>query len=400
MPAKKKENQLDPKIEVKKAAGARTLNPSADIKEETPIEGKNETKKKRNPFNTISLRRDISGTSIDPSGILYVNYENKKKGRPKSMAERATENLMVSLDPRVATIFKGTVTGFSGAVDPTTQQPVYFAMVNSNCNVEGYPGRIIRIRLEDFIAPVCTRGDLGRVFDPSEKSDLEIKKYLSSRKGSEVEFVVTAMDEEDYANGYVLGSRKQAMKRRREKFWFGVARKKDGDELDFAISEGSKVESRIVAVTAVGVYCEIFGVELFIPLRELSYSHISTARGLFNPGDIMMLRLTNVERRGKDIWVDASHKDTFPNPIPGFMKQYNKNDNLRGITTYTGFDTEKGRFYCYVRVDNKFEVRCRMKNEADHTPKVGQMVDFVVSDADIDVERNEGKMWGIINHIL
>ena len=97
--------------------------------------------------------------------------------------------------------------------------------------------------------------------------------------------------------------------------------------------------------------------------------------------------------------MEVSHKKTFEDPAPAFMAQYLPNDIVQGTVTRLFWDADKTKTVAFVNIDNKFEARCTMKGGVTRTPIVGDKVDVLIVDADIDLEKNVGKMWGIIIHI-
>lgn len=362
-------------------------------------EPKKKPKKKISAYNTLSYR-DVSGTTLDPTKKLFLSFEDRLKGDEKPLKEIAVDKLRAGLEQNVQTIFKGTVEGSSYIVDPNTNKKTFFVLVNSNCNTEGYQGRIIRIRLEDFIAPSCTDTRYGEPFLVERASDAEINAYINSRKESEIEFCVTGMDLNKPYTGFVTGSRTMALARRRKKYWYGRTTIKGNPNPVFLLDEGSILDTRIVAVTYRGVFVEMYGLEAFIPLSELTHMYLENARTAFEVNGKLSVMITNIKRypTGK-ITMEVSHKKTIENPAPSFMAQYRPNDVVQGIVTRLFWDAEKSKTIAFVNIDDKFEIRCTMKGGITRTPLVGDKVDVLIVDADIDLEKNTGKMWGLINHI-
>ena len=382
-------------VTTKKAKTVRTLKekPKETL---TEVSEKEEAAEKKAAFSTHKYR-DISWSSVDPTKKLFRTFQEKKTSDDRTPREKATEKFKRSLDPKIATIFSGIITGTSKLKDPETGNTAYFFLVNCKAGLEaeGYQGRIIRIPLGNFFIPLASKSVEAITETTSEE---KILRYMSSRVGSEVEFTVVAMDEKDYETGFITGSRKSAAKRRRNKYWYGVTKVK-GSVVN-VLDEGSLVDGTIVAVADSGIYAEVFGVEVFVPASELTYAYISNAKDLFSVGKSITLVISNIERT-KDgrIYFDASHKKSYKNPIPGYMREYRSKDTVRGTVTRIFYDEAKKSLTAYANIEDKFEIRCTMLPGITHTPVVGDEVKIEIGDADIDEEKGIGKMWGVITHI-
>lgn len=149
---------------------------------------------------------------------------------------------------------------------------------------------------------------------------------LSKRLGSEIDYVVINMDEEQEI---ALASRKKAMDAISKARYIDLD--KDGQP---CIYEGAVVESRIVCSTRAGVIVEVFGVETQIPSRELSYQRIQDATIDFPVGSIVIVKILsiNIDENGK-ISIEASVKQAEPNPYIKAMKKYNEGDKYVGTVS-------------------------------------------------------------------
>ena len=102
---------------------------------------------------------------------------------------------------------------------------------------------------------------------------------VNRRMGAEVDYVVKGVDQE---SGLAAASRLEAMAIKRREYYTGAGR--DGNNL---LYEGVCAEARVVSVLRGGIFVELFGVETYIPLRELNYQRmlgcwtplLSTSRG-------------------------------------------------------------------------------------------------------------------------
>ena len=401
---KEKSGQVDPVVKTKKAKNVRkNLNekkrkPRNDKVTIEDLQKKQESIPKKNPFSTKEFKTYNSST-LDTSKILYSSYEDKVKDSERSLEDIAIENLKRSLDRRVATIFRGTIMGNS-KVTSASGIDTYFFIVNSNCNVTGYKGRTIRIPLSEYIAPISTPDDMQpQAFDIKDKSEEAIYAYMNSRVGSIVEFVVTNMDPENYESGFVIASRLPALQKRIEKYWHGKTLDKETGKYVDLINEGTIINARVVSVVPNGVYCELFGMEVFVSLKELDYRYHRTARGLYKQGENLNIKIKNLARTDEKITFYASHKDTYKDPAPAYMSAFLPGDNVKGRVEMTIFDEKVGRLFYIVSVDNKFELGAIPKGGMQVTANPGDIVEVKILEVNVDLEKNTGKVIGKIKHI-
>lgn len=84
---------------------------------------------------------------------------------------------------------------------------------------------------------------------------------VTKRLGAEVDYIIKGIDAKA---GVAVGSRLEAMSAKRRAYYFGTDR--DGNNL---LYEGICAEARVVSVIRAGIFVDLFGLELYIPLREL-----------------------------------------------------------------------------------------------------------------------------------
>lgn len=130
---------------------------------------------------------------------------------------------------------------------------------------------------------------------------------LTKRLGAEVDFIVKGIDEK---SGLAVGSRLEAMAAKRREYYFGVDR--DGNNL---LYEGVCAEARVVSVIRAGIFVDLFGLENYIPLRELSYQRMLDASASFQPGQRILVKILSIDRSDRNhIKVNASIKQAGENP--------------------------------------------------------------------------------------
>ena len=106
---------------------------------------------------------------------------------------------------------------------------------------------------------------------------------LNKRLGAEVDYIVKGIDGEA---GVAVASRLEAMAAKRREYYFGTNR--DGNNL---LYNGVCAEARVVSVIRAGIFADVFGVETYIPLRELSYQRMLDASASYQPGQRILVKL-------------------------------------------------------------------------------------------------------------
>ncbi len=202
---------------------------------------------------------------------------------------------------------------------------------------------------------------------------------LTRRLGAEIDYVIKGVDGKA---GVAAGSRMDAMRTRRHHYYFSP--KEDGT---YRIYDGVCAEARVVSVVTTGVFVELFGVESFIPLKEISYKRIMDANGYFKPGDRILVKVLRVERDADEqVRVALSIKQAASNPMEQAIKKIVPGNSYAGTVVMMD---ERGVF---VALDVGAECRCKFPRRG--RPPRGARVVVTIDGIDIDRFR----VWGSIIH--
>lgn len=203
---------------------------------------------------------------------------------------------------------------------------------------------------------------------------------LSKRIGSEIDYVVKGIDPD---SGLAVGSRKDAMETKR-KFYYQSLTKQG----TYRIYEGLCCEARVMSVIPAGIFIDLFGIDTYIPLKELSYTRLPDAMGYYEPGDRVLVKVISLKRDDPNhIRVSASVKQVASNPLDKVIEKIEVGCNYGGCVTMTD---STGIF---VTLDMGAECRCRYPYRA--RPPKGARV--IVKIAGIDAERH--LVWGNITYV-
>lgn len=203
---------------------------------------------------------------------------------------------------------------------------------------------------------------------------------LTKRIGAEIDYVVKGIDQN---TGLAVASRKEAMNTKRRHYYLNLTR-----EGTYRIYEGIVCEARVTSVIPDGIFVEIFGIDVYIPLRELSYLRLSDAMGYFEPGDRVLVKITSLDRSDENnIRISASVKQVAANPIAKALEKIEVESNYAGTVSMAD---ENGIF---VKLDIGADCRCPYPHRT--RPPKGARV--IVKIAGVDMERQF--IWGNIHYV-
>lgn len=165
----------------------------------------------------------------------------------------------------------------------------------SNTILTGALSGIERLRDEIIVALVDYKG--FSVTIPLKEMMVELKrpdgqsndKYnerciriLNKMLGADIDFIICGVDEEEKA---AVGSRRTAMLQKRHHNFL--------DDKPH-IYAGCAAEARIIAVSQMSVRVEVCGVEATVKIQHLSWGYLDDARDVYNVGDSMQVKVTQV----------------------------------------------------------------------------------------------------------
>uniref|UniRef100_UPI004026C391 S1 RNA-binding domain-containing protein n=1 Tax=Gemmiger formicilis TaxID=745368 RepID=UPI004026C391 len=183
--------------------------------------------------------------------------------------------------------------------------------------------------------------NLGRSPSGQEYADLMLRqnKILGNMLGADIDFVVRGIDSKTRS---VVASRREAMMRKRQTFYFDLD--PDGS---YRIYEGRIVQARVIAVAEKVIRVEVFGVECSILACDLAWDWIGDAHERFAVGDEVLVRILGVRRNSlEDLGIRADIKSTAENT---------DRDNLQKCRIqgkYAGKVTDVHKGVVYVRLAN------------------------------------------------
>lgn len=203
---------------------------------------------------------------------------------------------------------------------------------------------------------------------------------LTKRLGAEVDYIVKGIDPK---SGLAAASRLDAMKSKRKAYYFGTDR--DGNNLLYS---GVCAEARIVSVIRAGIFVDLFGLEAYIPLRELSYQRWLDASMYFQPGQRILVKILEIDRNDREyVKVTASVKQAGENPYEKALRRYSVGN--RYVGTVSMVDTNG----VFVALDGGIDCLCSYPKRG--RPPRGSRVTVRI----LGINHDSNRIWGAITHI-
>lgn len=199
---------------------------------------------------------------------------------------------------------------------------------------------------------------------------------LTRRLGAETDYIVNSIFYDDMI---AFASRLDAMQVKRKRFYRG------GEGA--LVHEGVRAEARVVSVIRAGIFVDLFGVECFIPLRELSYQRIANAMSQFKSGDRVIVKVLSVDNKDmNNIKIKASVKQASVNPYEFALKKYSVGNR------YVGTVSMVDKNGVFVSLEGGVDCLCRFP--ARGRPMKGARVTVQI----LGIDEKSNRIWGIITH--
>ena len=199
---------------------------------------------------------------------------------------------------------------------------------------------------------------------------------LTRRLGAEVDYVVNSIFYDDML---AVASRLDAMQAKRKRFYRG------GEGA--LVHEGVRAEARVVSVVRSGIFVDLFGVECFIPSRELSYQRISNPMSQFMTGDRVIVKVLSVDNKDlNNVKIQASVKQASVNPYELALKKYSVGNR------YVGTVSMVDKNGVFVSLEGGVDCLCRFP--ARGRPMKGARVTVQI----LGIDEKSNRIWGIITH--
>lgn len=238
-----------------------------------------------------------------------------------------------------------------------------------------YKGYRILIPMEEMM--INLEGDGRENSDPLNRQT----RLANNMLGAEIDFIIRDLDEK---SGSVAASRKEAMLRKRQQFYFS---QQDAAPM---IVPGRIVEARVIAVAPKAVRLEVFGVECSLKARDMTWEWLSDANERFATGNVVSVVVKSVAGSTADsLKIEVSAKEAKANVNKENLLRLRRQGKYVGRVT----DVYKGTYFICLN--------CRV-NAVAHScntaslPGQGDEVGFLVTRINEEREVAEGIITRII----
>ena len=200
---------------------------------------------------------------------------------------------------------------------------------------------------------------------------------ITKRLGAEIDYVIAGIDLE---TGVAAGSRLEAMAVRQRELL------RTDHNGAYEIQENDLAEARIVSVIRSGIFVELFGLEVFVPLSELSYQRWLNAEDHFDVGQRVLVQILTITRDDpQSLTMTVSVKRAAEESFLASVSRYKVNDLYIGTVSMI---TTAGIFVSLDGVD----CLCRFPRRG--RPPIGTNVTVKI----LGIDNESKRIWGVIVH--
>ena len=161
-------------------------------------------------------------------------------------------------------------------------------------------------------------------------------RIANNMLGCDIDFIIKDLDAKSRS---VVASRKDAMLRKRQTFYFGETGEKP------LLYPGRIVEARVIAVAPKAVRLEVFGVEVSVRARDMAWEWMGDAGEKFQVGDLVLVMVNKVEADSVDqIRVEVDAKSPTANTNKDNLRKCHRQGKYTGIIT----EVYKGTYFFYA----------------------------------------------------
>lgn len=176
------------------------------------------------------------------------------------------------------------------------------------CAVIKYGSFTVLIPSEKLLGPREEKA-IAEQKDDGEKTRMR-RRFATQRIGSQVDFVVDAIDEMEMI---AIGDRKEAMDIKKQAWYLS-----NDQNNEPILKKGTKVEARVVVASRNMLFVEVFGIEYVLREHDIAYVQIPNVAAEYPVGSTVPVVFTKLERErteaGIVIHAQVSIKEAMTDP--------------------------------------------------------------------------------------
>lgn len=348
-------------------------------KEELEQEVKEEKKPKKSPSKTKAAAPETDTERKPDAGDGATRSEEKKKKR--ASVKPVQEVMTIDGERSVQTDDDKAKNDLLDLLESLKSGKVLTGIIQGVERTEkgNEPFAVIYHGVYKVIIPATELVD-----EPTDYRGLkpkDVMHYLiTKRLGAEIDYVIKGVEQK---SGVAVASRKEAMKSKRKFYYFG--RDRDGNNLMYP---GICAEARVVSVIRSGIFVDVFGVETYVSLKELSYQRVMDALHYYQAGQRVIVKILDIDRTDKNnVKVKASVKQAGENPYEKALRKYTVGNCYVGTVSLV--DTTG----VFVALDGGIDCLCSYPKRG--RPPRGARVTVRV----LGINHDSNRIWGAITHI-
>lgn len=354
--------------------------------DDSPQSEKKEPRRRRTTAKKASAEEVTTPTSEAEESIdASPSQEEQPDRSPRTAGRRARRsNAVVSIDAErsVQTPDDKTQSDLLDLVESLKSHRILTGTIQGVERSEENPDLSYAVVYHgDFKVVIPAEETVEPPTDFRDRSPGDVMHYLvTKRLGAEIDFIVKGVEPEA---GIAAASRLEAMAAKRREYYYGTDRA--GNNL---LYEGICAEARVVSVIRAGIFVDIFGVETYIPLRELSYQRWMDAASHYQAGQRVLVKILSIDREDRQhIRVTASVKQAGENPYEKALRRYTVGS--RYVGTVSMVDTNG----VFVSLDGGIDCLCTYPKRG--RPPRGSRVTVRI----LGINKESNRIWGAITHM-
>lgn len=353
---------------------------------DSPQSEKKEPRRRRTTAKKASAEEVTTPTSEAEESIdASPSQEERPDGSSRTTGRRARRsNAVVSIDAErsVQTPDDKTQSDLLDLVESLKSHRILTGTIQGVERSEENPDLSYAVVYHgDFKVVIPAEETVEPPTDFRDRSPGDVMHYLvTKRLGAEIDFIVKGVEPEA---GVAAASRLEAMAAKRREYYYGTDRA--GNNL---LYEGICAEARVVSVIRAGIFVDIFGVETYIPLRELSYQRWMDAASHYQAGQRVLVKILSIDREDRQhIRIAASVKQAGENPYEKALRRYTVGS--RYVGTVSMVDTNG----VFVSLDGGIDCLCTYPKRG--RPPRGSRVTVRI----LGINKESNRIWGAITHM-
>lgn len=246
-----------------------------------------------------------------------------------------------------------------------------------------------------LLIPIGLMGlDLDKLNDYSQTQKESLyKRYIISMLGSTIKFIVhPSPNSIDSGLRFAVCSRVAAMELEQKNYYLKVNKASNKSKMERAFEDQTIVKGRVVSTNMSSCFVEIYGKQVPVSKKEMSWRYVANVSDVVHNGDIVDLKILHlaVDHETGDIDLSVSIKAAQENAVKNNMKYYTEGSTVLGKVS----GISNGYWVQVGDLRTGIDVYCKRINCGD-LPQVGDSVAVTL----FSMDPEKGIIFGSIENI-